>query len=242
MNGPGPRLRLHAATMAALVRGRAFVVCATIAAGSAVIAFLDGGRTHFLTGIILGLVLSHGIVSRDFSRGTVLLWLQKPRSLTRFHLERLTETVLLVWGGHVTVVIVAFALSPGAPGTARAMVQIPAGLLLDLATVSVVFGWSGVGLQPELIPSLAVILVLGPLGGDAVTAPEAVGRWAPLLAAQRFPFRAAYRLSAWLGGSGPLPTRASWVRLVLYPAAWIALGSLAVSLRARRPPLSAIDG
>jgi len=210
-----------------------------MAAGVVAIALYHAGRTHFLTGIILGLTLAHGIVADDLRSGTLILWLQKPRSPAGLYLERVAGVTIAVWGAHALVLLMALALAPSSPAVQRTLVQLPAGMALDLATVAVAFGWSSLGLRPELIPTLLVIVVLGALGSDAVTAPETMGRWAPFLAAQRFPFREAYLLSAWLAGSGPPPTGIACVRLVLYPAVWIGFGSLIVGLRARRPQLFA---
>jgi len=237
----GPRLGLCMSTVATLVRARAFVVFSTIAAGALVIVVYGAARTHFLTGIILGLTLAHGIVADDFRRGTILLWLQKPRWPAGLYLERAAGVTATVWAAHALVLLLAIALTHGSSGAVRTLIQLPAGMALDLATVAVVFGWSALGLRPELIPSLLVIGVLGALGSDAVLAPETMGRWAPFLAAQRFPFREAYRLSAWLDGSGPPPATTACLRLMLYPAIWIGLGALILGLRARRPHLFAAE-
>ncbi len=242
MRGPAAALRLHGSAMAARLRARGFVLLATVTAGTIAISFLESGRSHFVTGTILALTLGYGVVSGDYGRGTVLLWLQKPRSLVRFYLERLAEVVAAVWGAHTAMLALALVLAPHAPEPLRALAQLPAGLALDLATVAVVFGCSAVGAQPELIPALAVILVLGTLGQDAVVAPDVLGRWAPVLAAQRFPSREVFLFSAWLSGSGLPPGPEACVRMILYPAAWVGLGCLAVHARSHHPPLRGPDG
>lgn len=241
MKVPGSRIRLCGSTLVARLRARSFVVLSTMAAGVIAIAAFDAGRTHFLTGIILGLTLTHGIVSDDLRNGTLLLWLQKPRSPAGLYLERVAGVTVAAWAAHALVLLLGLALASGPAGAYRTLLQLPAGMALDLAAVAVAFGWSSLGLRPELIPTLLVIVVLGPLGGDAVTAPETMGRWAPFLAAQRFPFREAYMLSAWLGGAGSPPTGIASARLVLYPAVWIGVGSLILGWRARRPQSFAVE-
>jgi len=242
VRGLAAALRLHASAVAARAHARGFVLLATVTAGTIAISFLGSGRSHFVTGMILGLTLGHGVVSEDYRRGTVLLWLQKPRSPGWFYLERLVGVVAAVWGAHTATVALSLVLAPHAPEPLRALVQLPAGLTMDLATVAVVFGWSAVGLQPDLIPTLAVILVLGTLGQDAVVAPDFLGRWAPVLAAQRFPSREVFLFSAWLGGSGIPPGPEACARMILYPAAWIGLGCLAVQARSYHPPLRSPEG
>ena len=181
-------------------------------------------------GGVLSLALVRGLVAAELHAGTHLLWIQKGGRLEHRYLARLVWVVLLAMGAHAILLGGSALLDPGAPPLSSGAVATY--LLVDLSVVAVGFAVTCAGVPLELVAVILLVLGPGMLGSDAQVAPERWGRWAPWLAAQRFPTLEIHALAKVLDG-GPPP---SWAvaRVLAYPAAWIGIGWVALRLRLRR--------
>lgn len=205
------------------------------AAGAAAYAAgLPGGpdaraAALLLPGLVLALVLTHGMVSADVRGGAFGLWIQKPGRPAGTYAARLAAVAGLVVVGHALAAggLVAW----GGGGTGPTAGRIWALVATDLSLVALGFAVSTLGLRGDAALTLGVLVVLGGVGVDAAVAPERFGAWAPWLAAPRLPALEIHAVSLWLDGAGPFPAAGTWVRVVLHPLLTVGVGLALVERR-----------
>ncbi|HSR40584.1 MAG TPA: hypothetical protein VLL48_00390 [Longimicrobiales bacterium] len=212
-----------------LVQGRAGEVQATP---------VDVLRGVLLLGAVgLGIFLPGGVVSRDVRSGDALLWLQKPVSPTLFYLARFGESL---WA-HVLLVTSATGLAAlltavGSPnGGLEVLRLLPLLLLAGSLASCVTFAFSGLGTRLDTALSLLFLGLGTSVAALTLAEPAGWGLVGSVARVAAFPVDELATLQRWLMGGEALDLGASLGRIAGFGTVWLALATLLVHVRTRKP-------
>ncbi|MCU0647457.1 MAG: hypothetical protein MUF00_05650 [Gemmatimonadaceae bacterium] len=201
----------------------------TALAGHPMAAAVLAWQVALFGAVVLGLAPMSGIVSEELSRGLVLFWAQKGRSVRRFYLER----YLARQGAVLGAVAVLLALITAVPlvggdvpwGTIRSLIVVVP--LVALLLASIVFAMSSMGLSRDVLATLTYLLVSGLIAFNLRG--RAGVQW-DVARTLLFPFDGIGAL--YFGGESSNPWRAA-ATLIGQIIAWSAIGWYVVDRAAR---------
>lgn len=232
-------------------RGPLAIVTVSVATLS---AFLATGRPEtwldfvgaglLVCSVAFAVILTSGVVARDFTSGMVQVWLQKPVHPVAFYAKRFLEAVAVSMFLTSILVLVTRILveSLGWEGPVDLLVGFPRVVLTSVLVASIAFGFSGWMNRGAVVATLVVFLAGMLLENDLAVRGDVFGPgWTPLLRALLFPESAlsqigdvsSGRADAWAG---------ALARIAAFSAAWIGLGCLGVRRRLATDGLARAQG
>ena len=208
-------------------------------------AWLDlVGSGLMIVSVAFAVILTSGIVARDFTGGAVQMWLQKPVNPVVFYLGRFAEAVA-AWTVLTLLLVLATRLEVGWLGlSARAdlLVAVPRIWLTSFLVAAIAFGVSPWVTRGAVVATLVIAFAGMILENELSIRIDLLGpAWTPFVRATLFPESALPQIADFTSGESynfwfPL------MRILAYASAWIIIGGLGVRRAVKNGGLARAQG
>lgn len=208
-------------------------------------AWLDSvGSSLMFLSVAFAVILTSGIVARDFTSGAVQLWLQKPVDPVVFYLGRFAEAVA-AWSVLTLLLVAATRIEIwwlGWSARADLLVALPRIWLASFVVAAIAFGLSPWLTRGGVVGTLVIVLGGMILEEELAVRLDVLGpTWTPFVRATSFPETALAQITDFaIGESNTL-----WIplmRILAYASAWIIIGGLGVRRAIRNGGLARAQG